>query len=297
MPRLIKERLSKTRDYLRQRLGRFLIAGKKVDPELLEEIEATLIQADMGSEITDLIVKRIQREGLVKEGAFRVVKETLLEILQRQKGKVPLNKNQTGPTVILVLGVNGTGKTTTIAKLAYRLKAQGNRVLLAAADTFRAAAIEQLEFWGKRIGVDVIKHLHGADPSAVCFDAVKAALSRRVDYLIVDTAGRFHTKMELVDELKKINRTIGKCSPGAPQERLLVIDANTGGNGLIQAQQFNEALSLTGLVVAKLDGTAKGGILVSIQDKLGIPVKFIAIGQGLDDLEEFDPANYLEAIL
>lgn len=294
---LIKAKLRKTKDYFRNKLGKILIPGGKVSPENLEEIEAVLIQSDIGVDIASGIVETISRKGVTASDLFSVVKDELKIVL---KDKPPLNsitKNESGPTIILLLGVNGTGKTTTSAKLAHRFKKQGSKVLLAAADTFRAAAVEQLEAWGERIGVDVIKHTHGADPSAVCYDAVQAAIKRKVDYLLIDTAGRFHTKLELVEELKKIDRTINKCCSGAPHERLLVIDANTGQNGLVQAIQFNNAMKLTGVVVAKLDGTAKGGILIAIQKRLGIPIKFIGLGQQLGDLEVFDPESYIDAII
>lgn len=288
---LILNKLSKTRAYLREQLGRFSV----IDKSMLNELEAVLIQADLGLEVSNMIIKEVERRRVLeKEDIYSITRESLINMLKKQTG---VHKNPDGPTVILILGVNGTGKTTTIAKLAYRFKMEGKKVLLAAGDTFRAAAIEQLEVWAGRVGVDVVKHVYKADPSAVCYDALKAAISRNMDYLIIDTAGRFHTKIELVDELKKINRTLNKHYPGAPHERLLIIDATTGQNGLIQARQFHDAINLTGIIITKLDGTAKGGILVNIQRELNIPVKFIGIGQELTDLQEFDPVSYVQAIV
>lgn len=296
--RLIKDKLQKTRDYMHQQLGRLLAKGSIVDPEILASLEAVLIQADLGVDITYTIVERIQKEKCIsnEEEVFSIVRQKLLDILN-ETVSVQLNKNQKGPTVIFILGVNGSGKTTAIAKLAHRFREEGGKVLLAAADTFRAAAIEQLDVWARRLDVDVIKHVYGADPSAVAYDAVNAAVKRSMDFLIIDTAGRFHTKTELVEELKKMNRTINKVYPGAPHERLLVIDATTGQNGLVQAREFHRELNLTGIIVTKLDGTAKGGVLVGIQKELKVPVKFIGIGQELTDIEEFDAESYVEAII
>lgn len=261
------------------------------DKSTIDEIEAGLLQADLGVDVSNSIIKELEKK---KGDIYSIARSVLLSMLGKPAG---LNKNANGPTVILVLGVNGTGKTTTIAKLAYRFKDGGAKVLLAAGDTFRAAAVLQLEIWAKRLGVDVVKHGCKADPSAVSFDALKAAISRNMDYLLIDTAGRFHTKTDLVDELKKIERTLNKVYPGAPHEKLLIMDAITGQNGLVQARQFHDALNLTGIIVTKLDGTAKGGIIVNIQKELGIPIKFIGIGQELADLEEFDPVSYVSAII
>lgn len=299
--KLIKDRLEKTRNYLHQQLGRLVAKGNILEPELFSELEAVLIQADLGVNITGAILGQIQKEKSVsnEEEVFSIVRQELLGIL-KEKGvpeSVQLNKNPKGPTIILILGANGSGKTTVIAKLAHKFKVAGSKVLLAAADTFRAAAIEQLEVWAQRLDVDVVKHVYGADPSAVAYDAVSAAVSRGMDFLIIDTAGRFHTKTILVEELKKIDRTINKRYPGAPHEKLLVIDATTGQNALVQAREFHQELNLTGIVVTKLDGTAKGGVLVGIQKELGVPVKFIGIGQELTDLQEFDPQSYVEAVV
>lgn len=289
---VIQEKLAKTRAYLRELLSRF----SSVDESVLNELEGILIQADLGIEVSGAIIKEISKKrGLDREQVYSITRSVLLGMFK--KDKMGLTKNPDGPTVILIVGVNGTGKTTTIAKLAYRFKEEGKKVLLAAGDTFRAGSIEQLEMWAKRVGVDVVKHVYKADPSAVCFDALKAAINRKMDYLIIDTAGRFHTKVELVDELKKIDRTLGKHYPGAPHERLLIIDATTGQNGLVQAREFHSAIDLTGIIVTKLDGTAKGGILVNIHRQLGLPIKFIGIGQELNDLQEFDPVIYVQAII
>lgn len=289
---LILDRLSKTRIYLRELLGRFSL----IDESVLNELEATLVQADLGLEVSNAIIREISKHKAVdRDQIYSITRDAILSMLN--KNRIGLHKNPDGTTVILVLGVNGTGKTTTIAKLAYRFKMEGKKVLLAAGDTFRAAAIEQLEVWADRVGVDVVKHVYRADPSAVSYDALKAAISRQMDYLIIDTAGRFHTKIELVDELKKIDRTLSKHYEGAPHEKLLIIDATTGQNGLVQAREFHSAINLTGIIVTKLDGTAKGGILVNIQRELGLPIKFIGIGQELNDLQEFDPVSYVQAIV
>lgn len=297
MVNIFLDKLSKTKLFLREQIGR-LIGLNTFSKTALEEIEAVLIQADLGLEISNLVIKEIEKiKPSDNEGLYSVTRNVLLNILEKNSEETQLNTSPAGPVVILILGVNGTGKTTTIAKLAYKLRKENKKVLLAAADTFRAAAIEQLEILANRAGVDIIKNVYKSDASAVAYDAVKAAISRSMDYLIIDTAGRFHTKHELVDELKKIERTINKNLPGAPHEKLLVLDANTGQNALVQARQFHEALNLTGIIVTKLDGTAKGGIIVNIQKELNIPVKFIGIGQDLNDLEKFDPKTYVEAII
>jgi len=294
---LLLNKLLKTRNYFKVQFDRILGRGI-FDEEVLMEIEAILIQSDLGVDTSNLIIEEIRKKSPKnKEDIFNVTRYVIVNILKNSKCTGVLCKNQTGPTVILTIGVNGTGKTTTIAKLAYLLKAEKNKVLLAAGDTFRAAAIEQLQHWAEKTGVDIIKHAYKADPSAVAYDAMKAALNRSVDYLIIDTAGRFHTKTDLIDELKKISRTLDKNYPGAPHEKILILDANTGQNGLIQAKQFNEAVGLTGVIVTKLDGTAKGGIIVNICRELSIPIKFIGVGQELTDLQTFDPVRYAEAII
>lgn len=293
----ILNKLSKTRTFLREQFER-VIGSRALDEETLSELEAILIQADLGVEVSASIIKEIKKQNPKnKEDVFSVTRNTLLDMIKNNSGPIKLYKNPNGPTVILTLGVNGTGKTTTIAKLAYKLKNEGSKVLLAAGDTFRAAAIEQLEHWSDKTGVEIIKHIYKADPSAVAYDAMKAAITRSIDYLIIDTAGRFHTKTDLMDELKKIKRTLDKIYPGAPHEKIMILDANTGQNGLIQAKEFNEALGLTGIIVTKLDGTAKGGIIVNICRELSIPIKFIGVGQELTDFQPFDPKSYIEAII
>jgi fused signal recognition particle receptor len=254
----------------------------------------------MGVETTERLLGVI-RETYKAEG--RIERDRLIERLEAElvgelaEDAAPLNVAPQPPTVILVVGVNGTGKTTTIAKLARILGGDGHKVLFAACDTFRAAAIEQLAIWAERVGAGLIKHQHGADPAAVAFDAVEAALARGVDTLFIDTAGRLHTKVNLMEEIKKIQRTVAKKIPGAPHEVLLVLDATTGQNALQQARLFNEALGLTGLVLTKLDGTAKGGIVMAIQRQFHIPVKFIGVGEGFDDLQPFVPADFARALL
>jgi len=294
---LIHNKLSRTRYFLHQQLA--VLSGRAViDEVMLDELESVLVQADLGIGLAENIIRIVQRDKKVEKGKlYDIIREELYQMLTAGDREKALFKNPDGPTIILVLGVNGAGKTTTIAKLAHRFKKAGEKVLLAAGDTFRAAAIEQLEIWAGKTEADLVKHNYRADPSAVVYDALKAACARKMDYLIIDTAGRFHNKIELVDELRKIDRTINKYYPGAPHEKLLVLDASTGQNGLIQAKSFDDALNLTGIIAAKLDGTAKGGILVGIQKELGIPVKFIGIGQDLDDLEEFNPREFVDAII
>ena len=237
----------------------------------------------------------IKRNELISPQQVRDrLKQILIEILSAQPSTFSLNAS---PAVVLVVGVNGTGKTTTIGKLASRLRADGKKVLLAAGDTFRAAASEQLSIWGERAGIPVIKHKEGADPSAVVFDAVKAAKARDVDVLIVDTAGRLHTKSNLMEELKKVNRILSRELPGSPHETLLVLDGNTGQNALVQAKMFNEAVGITGIVLTKLDGTSRGGIVFAINKELGIPVKFVGIGEAIEDLKSFDPEEFVNALL
>ncbi len=294
----LKERMEKSRKGFVRQMDELLLGKRTIDPELLDELEELLVMADMGvatvQEIFDQLRSEVDRNELKDPRALRErLKELLLKRLDLQK--IPLSFH-TKPFVILVVGVNGVGKTTTIAKLAYNLKEQGKSVLLVAADTFRAAAIEQLEAWGKRTGVPVIKHKMNADPSAVAFDGMEAALKRGVDVVIVDTAGRLHTKVNLMEELKKIRRVIGKKIPDAPHEVMLVLDATTGQNAISQAKLFNEATQVTGIALTKLDGTAKGGIVVSIASEMGIPIRYIGIGEGMEDLRPFDPKEFVEAL-
>ena len=278
-----------------------LLPGGKIDDAVLDELETRLIAADVGIETTEKILGSLRRKVARKElgdldallGALRT---SMLEIV----GPVsrPLEIAATArPYVILVVGVNGSGKTTTIGKLARRLSDDGRKVVLAAGDTFRAAAIEQLQIWGERDGVPVIAQAAGADPAAVIFDAMQSAQARGADVLIADTAGRLHTQSNLMEELKKVKRVLGRLDPGAPHEVLLVLDAGQGQNALTQAQQFNEALGVTGIVLTKLDGTSKGGIVFAIYKELSIPVKFVGIGEDIEDLRKFDPREFVNALL
>jgi len=296
----LKKGVEKTRSGLASRLEDVLAGGKQIDAELLEDLEATLIGADLGvrttTEILDLAREKADRRMIGDSSELkRLIQEHLLEVLKSTEKPPPPAPEP--PAVVLVVGVNGSGKTTTIGKLAHRYRAEGASVLLCAADTFRAAAIEQLEIWGRRTGTDVIRQKPGADPSAVVFDAVQAARARKVDCVIVDTAGRLHTKSNLMAELEKMRRTAGRLAPGAPHEVLLVMDATTGQNGLEQARRFTETSGVTGIVLTKLDGTAKGGIVVAIARELGLPIRFVGIGEQLDDLLPFDAEKFLASIL
>lgn len=293
----LKTGLTKTKKNIVERVESILLS-RTIDESAIEDIEEVLITSDIGAEATNEIV-RLLRE---KVGAGEVrnsddVKSYLKDEMALLLGKSqPLVTFGEKPFVILTVGVNGVGKTTTIGKLASRFISEGNSVILAAADTFRAAAIEQLEIWAKRSGADIVKHQSGSDPAAVAFDAVEAAKARGIDIVIIDTAGRLHTKSQLMDELKKINRVIKKSIPDAPQEILLIVDATTGQNALRQAQIFNEAIGITGIALTKLDGTAKGGIIFAIKKELGIPVRLIGIGEGVDDLKDFDPEDFVTAL-
>jgi fused signal recognition particle receptor len=294
----LKESLTKTRQGLVGKIEELILKRRVIDEELYEELEEILIQADVGVDTAVELVQNLKKE--VKERRLndaaalkQVLKEQILALL----GQDPIQLNQGGPlTVVVVVGVNGVGKTTTIGKLAYYYKEKGQRVLLAAADTFRAAAIDQLEIWGQRVGVDVIKHQEGSDPAAVAFDALNAARARRADTVIIDTAGRLHTKKNLMEELKKINRVLGLNLPGAPHEVLLVLDGTSGQNAISQARLFGETTGVTGIVLTKLDGTAKGGVIIGIKKTLAIPVKFIGLGENLTDLRLFNPVEFVEAL-
>jgi fused signal recognition particle receptor len=294
----LSEGLAKTRKNIADKLGT-LILGQKIDESFLEELEEALIASDVGVETAAFVLKdlteRFKRQELSTPDQVRArLKHLLFEILASGTSKFAITAS---PSVVLVIGVNGTGKTTTIGKLARRLQSQGKQVMLAAGDTFRAAASEQLSIWGERAGIPVIKHQEGADPSAVVFDAVTAAKARAVDVLIVDTAGRLHTKSNLMEELKKVKRIVSRELPGAPHETLLVLDGNTGQNALVQARMFHEAIGVTGIVLTKLDGTSKGGIVFAINKELGIPVKFVGIGEAIEDLREFEPKEFVDALL
>jgi len=295
----LRQGLSKTRDSLVGRIDRLVLGKKEIDADTLEELEEILITADIGVQTTVELIRileeRLSRNEL-KDGA--ALRETLKEeILKRLSRDVrSLDVNSASPFVIMVIGVNGVGKTTTIGKLAARFSREGKKVVLAAGDTFRAAAAEQLEIWGERVGCDVIRHKEGADPSAVVFDGIKAAVARKADILIVDTAGRLHTKVNLMEELKKVRRIMGREIPGAPHETLLVLDAATGQNALSQAKLFKETAEVTGIALTKLDGTAKGGIVAAICNEFRIPVRYIGVGEGVDDLRDFDPAEFVDAL-
>ncbi|MCG3119948.1 MAG: Signal recognition particle receptor FtsY [bacterium] len=282
----------------------YAVTGKaRLDETTIEDLETALIAADLGYDLTaDLIARLRERIGLREAGSSQAVVACMKEFLQERLMAFPANGRRDffspaqRPHVIMVVGVNGVGKTTTIAKLAKRFREHERSVLVAAADTFRAAASDQLDIWAQRAGVDIVRTQHGADPAAVAFDAVQSAKSKSTEIVIVDTAGRLHTKSNLMEEMKKISRVMGRVVAEAPHEVLLVIDATTGQNGLRQAEVFSQAVGVTGLVITKLDGTAKGGIVFSIQEKLKIPVRFIGVGEGIDDLQPFDPAEFVEAL-
>jgi fused signal recognition particle receptor len=294
----LKRGLTKSRETWVQKIG-MILQNRRWDEASLDEMEESLITADVGTKATRKLMDTLRRQapGPDEDAAqemYARLQAALVEMLQESvPGKAPLSVR---PWVVLFLGVNGVGKTTTIGKLAAQYRNAGKKVLLVAADTFRAAAIEQLDIWGQRAGVDVIKHRPGADPSAVVFDGMQAAKSRGMDVLLIDTAGRLHTKVHLIEELKKIRRVINREQPGAPHETLLVLDATTGQNGLQQARVFKEATDINGIVLTKLDGTAKGGVIVGIQEELGVPVKYIGVGEDVDDLQAFDPARFVEAL-
>jgi len=295
----LKRSLSKTHETIIGRVDTLLLGKKQIDTDTLEELEEILITADLGVKTTvDLIrtlEQRLKRDELQDGAALkRALKEEIQ--LRLMEHHAPLVVTDKKPFVILVIGVNGVGKTTTIGKLAARYAGEGKKVLLAAADTFRAAAAEQLELWAKRVGTDIVRHKEGADPSAVVFDACKAAIARGTDVLIIDTAGRMHTKVNLMEEMKKIRRVLTREIPDGPHETLLVLDAATGQNALSQAKLFKEAASVTGVVLTKLDGSAKGGIVVAVSHEFALPVRFIGVGESVEDLRAFDPAQFVEAL-
>ena len=291
--------LEKTRKSFSERMNELFANFRTVDEDFFDELEEVLIGADVGfdttMEITDALRQEVKLRNAKNQGAVQeAIIEKLVEIYEKGEPEKPeINLNPDGLTIMLFVGVNGVGKTTTIGKLAHQYQAEGKKVLLAAGDTFRAGAIDQLVVWGERVGVDVVHGLPGGDPAAVVYDAVKQAKSEHADILMVDTAGRLQNKVNLMNELEKMKRIIEREVPGAPHEVLLVLDATTGQNAMIQAKQFKETTDVTGLVLTKLDGTAKGGIVLAIRNELHIPVKLVGLGEGMDDLQEFDPSEYV----
>lgn len=293
----IKEGLKKTRNAVMGQIDSMLKSFTKIDEELFEELEELLVMGDVGvptaQKICNELRARVKKDGIKDPALINTLLEEIISDML--SGEETLNIS-TSPSIILVIGVNGVGKTTTIGKLAYSLSKQGKKVILAAADTFRAAAIEQLDIWAQRSGCEIIKQNEGSDPAAVIFDAISAAKARNADVIICDTAGRLHNKKHLMDELAKINRIIDRELPEASKEKLLVLDATTGQNAVVQAEQFRAATGITGIVLTKLDGTAKGGVVLAIKDGLGIPVKYIGVGEQIDDLQPFDSQSFAKAL-
>ena len=295
----LKEGIEKTRTGFVDRIEEAITGKKQIDADLLDELEYALITADIGvktaTEILDQIRMRVDRNMVNDVAELKsLIRQHLLEVLQASDR--PMAHVDEPPAVVMVVGVNGAGKTTTIGKLSARYKSEGRTVVLAAADTFRAAAIEQLEVWGERTGTEVIRQKQGADPSSVVFDALQSAKAKQTDYVIVDTAGRLHTKDNLMAELEKMRRTVKKVVPDAPHEVLLVLDATTGQNGLEQARRFTDVSGVTGIVLTKLDGTAKGGVVVAISRELGLPIRYIGVGEKVDDLLPFDPETFINSL-
>lgn len=294
----LKSGLNKTREAVAQQVNNVFKAFVRVDEELFESLEEALIMADLGMETVEFIIEELRERVKTKRitdgnDVKKELQTVISEILSEKDSSMNLS---TTPSVVLVIGVNGVGKTTSIGKLAALYKSKGKKVLLAAADTFRAAAIDQLDIWAERVGCEIIKHRENSDPAAVVFDACNAAAARGADILICDTAGRLHNKKNLMAELEKINRIIDRTLPGAARETLLVLDATTGQNAVSQAELFSEAAKITGIVLTKLDGTAKGGIVIAISKGQNIPVKFIGVGEGIDDLQEFNPSAFAKAL-
>ena len=293
----IKAGLQKTRDAWTGSIQRLLNSFTKIDEDLFEQLEETMIMGDMGVETSVEICERLR--ALVKERGVKdpaKIMDLIEEIIGEMMGEDSELHLDTKPSVVVVIGVNGAGKTTTIGKLCHQYKEQGKKVLVAAADTFRAAAIDQLEVWTQRAGVDIVKHAEGSDPAAVVFDAITAAIARECDLVIIDTAGRLHNKKNLMDELAKINRIITQRAEGCSIETLLVLDATTGQNAVSQAKLFSEVANITGIVLTKMDGTAKGGIAIGVQSEVGVPVKFIGVGEKIEDLQRFNPDEYVDAL-
>jgi len=297
----IKESLVKTRNELIGSLEKILPFGADINDDVLDEIEEILYEGDLGVHAAETVVEELrERAGEIKRGKtdpYEVIKDSIVAMIDKGDIERGLKIGTARPYVILLIGVNGAGKTTTAGKLAMRFKNEGYSVLLAACDTFRAAAVEQLAVWAERSGAEFIKASLGADAASVAFDAMSRASARSTDIVLIDTAGRLHTSKNLMDELKKIRKVIGRADESAPHETLLVLDATTGQNALSQAETFHKDLGVNGIALTKLDGTAKGGIVVSIIDKLGIPVKLVGVGESIDDLRDFDPADYAKALL
>jgi fused signal recognition particle receptor len=297
----LKKGLSKTRQGFVEQLDHLFLGKKAIDQDFLEELEGLLFSADLGVKTSSQLIENVQ-QGL-KRGELQepekvkdFIKQEILRILRSGEKPLSIDFAQTKPFIFMVVGVNGVGKTTTIAKIAHQYSSQGRKVLIGAADTFRVAAVEQLEVWANRVGAELVKQSKGTDPSAVAFDSVHAARARNIDLIFIDTAGRLHTKINLMEELKKVKRIIGRESPGSPHEILLVLDATTGQNAISQAKLFNEAIGVTGIALTKLDGTAKGGIIIGITEELKIPIRYIGVGEGLDDLKEFNASEFVQAL-
>jgi fused signal recognition particle receptor len=300
----LKEGLTKTRENIFGKIQKILTGKTKIDDDVLENLEEILLSGDVGTSTTTMIIEnirqRVKKDGYENPaGLDRLLKEEIQTLLIKSAGEPdePMKVQFANkPHVVMIVGVNGVGKTTTIGKMAYNYQVAGKKVLIAAADTFRAAANEQLEIWATRAGVGIINQLPGADPASVAFDALKSSIANNTDILIIDTAGRLHTKINLMEELKKIKRVLQKLIPDAPHEILLVLDATTGQNAIQQAKQFGSAVGITGLVLTKLDGTAKGGVVIAISNELNIPVKFIGVGEKIDDLQPFDRVAFVDAL-
>ncbi len=297
----LKKGLSKTHQGFVEKMDRLFLGKKTIDQDVLDELEGLLFEADLGVKTSGQLIEGV-RQGL-KRGELQepqkvkeFIKQEILRVLESGEKPLSIDFSQTKPFVMMVVGVNGGGKTTTIGKIAHQYSSQGKKVLVGAADTFRAAAVEQLEIWANRVGADLIKQSKGSDPSAVAFDSIHAAKARETDLVFIDTAGRLQTKVNLMEELKKIKRIVSRECPGAPHEILLVLDATTGQNAISQAKLFNEAIGVTGIALTKLDGTAKGGIIIGITEELKIPIRYVGVGEGVDDLKDFSAAEFVEAL-
>ena len=297
----LKKGLSKTHQGFVEKMDQLFLGKKTIDQDLLDELEGLLFEADLGVKTSAQLIEGV-RQGL-KRGDLRepekvkeFIRQEILRILVSGEKPLFIDFSRTKPFVMMVVGVNGGGKTTTIGKIAHQFSSQGKKVLVGAADTFRAAAVEQLEVWANRVGADLVKQSKGSDPSAVAFDSIHAAKAREIDLVFIDTAGRLHTKVNLMEELKKVKRIIGRECSGAPHEVLLVLDATTGQNAISQAKLFHEAVGVTGIALTKLDGTAKGGIIIGITEELKLPIRYIGVGEGIDDLKEFNATDFVEAL-